>query len=333
MKFTRIGKAITLMSMAILLVSLLVVGSSCGEAREYRIGIAQLLDHPALNANREGFIAALASEGFIEGENVRYDYRDANNEGSLINSIAQTFAQGDYDLILAIGTPMAQACAQATNNTGIPVVFGSVTDPVEAGLIDSWEHPGGNVTGISDWADIRTQLELVKEIVPGCKRLGVIYNPGEVNSVIQVDEVKALAPELGIESVVEAPVANSNEVLTAAQSLVGRVDAIWVPTDNTVVGSFESAVGVCEDNDIPIFAADVATVERGAVASIGIDYYQLGLECGHVAALILNGEDPANIPAKKVEMTDLWINPAAAERMGVEIPSTVLERATNVVAE
>ena len=318
------------LALAVAMVFSLIPLAACNTEEIYHIGIAQLVTHPALDANREGFIDAMAEEGFVEGDNVVYDYRNAELDATLENTIAQKFVQDKVDLILAIATPMAQACVQATEGTDIPVVFGSVTDPVFAGLIDSWEHPGGNVTGISDWADVGQQVELIMEIVPDVERLGVLYCPGEPNSVIQVEDLKAVAPGLGI-TVVEGPVASSNEVLTAANSLVGRVDAIWVPTDNTVVASFGAAVGVCEENDIPIFAADVATVEGGAVAVAGIDYYRLGQECGQVAARILRGESPANIPAKKVDMTDLWVNPGAAQRMGISIPQSVMDRATKVI--
>ena len=318
------------LALGLLIVLSLVPLSACGGEEVYRIGIAQLVTHPALDANREGFIDALAEEGFVEGDNVAYDYRNAENDGTLLNTIAQKFVQDKVDLILAIATSTAQACVQATEGTDIPVVFGSVTDPIFAGLIDSWDNPGGNVTGISDWADVRQQVDLILEIVPDARRIGVLYNPGEPNSVIQVDDLKAVAGELGL-TVVEGPVASTNEVLTAANSLVGRVDAVWVPTDNTVVASFGAAVGVCEENDIPIFAADVATVEGGAVAVAGIDYYRLGQECGQVAARILRGESPANIPAKKVDMTDLWVNPGAAQRMGISIPQSVMDRATKVI--
>ncbi len=318
------------LALGLLIVLSLVPLNACGGEEVYHIGIAQLVTHPALDANRQGFIDALAEEDFVEGENVVYDYRNAENDGTLLNTIAQKFVQDKVDLILAIATSTAQACVQATKGTDIPVVFGSVTDPLFAGLIDSWENPGGNVTGISDWADVRQQVDLILEIVPDARRIGVLYNPGEPNSVIQVDDLKAVAGELGL-TVVEGPVASTNEVLMAANSLVGRVDVIWVPTDNTVVASFGAAIRVCEENDIPIFAADVATVEGGAVAVAGIDYYRLGQECGQVAARILRGESPADIPAKKVDMTDLWVNPGAAQRMGISIPQSVMDRATKVI--
>jgi putative ABC transport system substrate-binding protein len=189
------------------------------------------------------------------------------------------------------------------------------------------------VTGVSDWADVSAQVELIKDIVPDVTALGVVYNAGETNSKVQVEELGKVAPDYGIKRVVKASVASSADVMTAAQSLMGRVDAVWVPTDNTVVSAFEAVVKVCEDSNVPLFAADTATVKRGAIGTPGIDYYRLGREDGKLAARILRGEDPGEIPVKRMEMTKLHLNPAAAERMGVSIPEPVLERATRIVRE
>ncbi|MDD4984791.1 MAG: ABC transporter substrate-binding protein [Dehalococcoidales bacterium] len=311
----------------------LLSGCRSSQPEMYKIGITQIVTHPALDANRQGFIDQMTEEGFVEGVDVTYDSDTAEGDMSIAASIAQKFVSEKVDLILAIATPTAQASVEAAQGTDIPIVFGSVTDPVAAGLVDGWDSPGGNVTGISDWADIATQIQLLLDICPECKKLGTVYNAGEVNSKVQIDELKEIAPGLGIESIVEATVAASADVLAAAQSLVGRVDAIWIPTDNTVVSGFEAVVKACEDNQIPLFAADTATVERGAIGTPGIDYYVLGQECGKIAARILRGEDPADIPVKKVPMTDLYLNPAAAERLGVTIPQSVLDRATEIVTE
>lgn len=337
MKRKRLWALLSSIALIAIIFSALPLMSGCtpggGGAKVYKIGITQIVTHPALDANRQGFIDQLTEDGFIEGQNVTYDSRNAEGDMTVAASIAQKFVSDKVDLILAIATPTAQACVKAAEGTDIPIVFGSVTDPVAAELVDSWDAPGGNVTGISDWADVGTQVQLVVDIVPNVSRLGTIYNAGEVNSVVQVDELKKAAPGLGITSIVEASVASSADVMTAAQSLVGRVDAIWIPTDNTVVSAFEAAVKVCEDNQIPLFAADTATVERGAIGTPGIDYYVLGRECGKIAIRILQGGDPASIPVVKCPMTDLYLNPQAAERMGVTIPQSVMDRATQIVTE
>jgi putative ABC transport system substrate-binding protein len=295
------------------------------------IGITQIVTHPALDANRQGFINQMTFEGFAEGNDFVYDVRNPEGNMSLAATIAQQFVAENVKLILAIATPSAQTCVQAAEGTNIPIVFGSVTDPVAAGLIDSWDNPGGQVTGVSDMANVTTEIQIILDIVPNVKNLGIVYNAGEVNSVMQVDDLKSVAPSLGITSVVVATAATTADVMAAAQSLVGRVDAIWVPTDNTVVAAFEAVVKVCEDNQIPLFAADTATVERGAIGAPGINYYELGKECGQVAARILRGENPADIPVATVKMTELWLNPSAAQTMGVTIPQSVLDRATHIV--
>ena len=311
------------------------VMGGCGPAQpeKIKIGTTQIVTHPALDANLQGFIDQLTAEGFIEGVDIEYDICNAEGDMSLAATIAQKFVSEKVDLILAIATPTAQASVKAIEGTTIPVVFGSVTDPVDAALVDSWDKPGGQVTGISDWADVGTQIQLVLDIVPSVKKLGTVYNAGEPNSLVQIKELKKAAPALGITEIVEATAATTADVMAAAQSLTGRVDAIWIPTDNTAVSAFEAIVKVCEDNTIPLFAADTATVERGAIGTPGLDYYQLGIECGKLAARILNGENPGDIAVKKCPMTDLFLNPAAAERLGVTIPQSVLDKATEIVTE
>jgi len=321
---------------AVLLALSVVNSATAGESEsetKYTIGITQIVTHPALDANRKGFVDQMEQEGFIEGKNVEYDIRNAESDMSLASSIAQKFVSKNVDLILSIATPTSQASVNKIKGEDIPVVFGSVTDPVSAGLVDSWEHPGGNVTGVSDWADVGAQVELITDVVSGVKNLGVVYNSGETNSKVQVEELKEVAPEYGIEKVSEASVASSANIMTSAQSLMGRVDAVWVPTDNTVVSGFEALVKICEDNNVPLFAADTATVKRGAIGTPGIDYYELGQQDAKLAARILGGENAGEIPVQRMEMNKLYLNPSAAERMGVTIPQPVLDRATDIVSE
>jgi len=314
---------ISIIFLAFALIMLLPATGTCEKV--YTIGITQIVTHPALDANRKGFIDQLAKEGFEEGKNVKYIFNNPEGDMSLAASIAQKFVAQKVDLILSIATPTTQACAKAVRGTDIPIVFGSLTDPVAADVV--------NITGVSDWADVGTQIKLVKETCPDVKRLGVVYNAGETNSIVQVKELKKAAPDLGIDKVVEASAATTGDVLVAGRSLIGRVDAIWVPTDNTIVSAFEALVKVCEDNNIPLFAADTATVDRGAIGTPGINYYVLGVECGKLAARILKGEKPANIAVQKCAMTDLYLNPSAAERFGVTIPESVMKKATKIVEE
>jgi len=325
------GTSKILIAVCLVLVLALVVPfmGACQTGMKYKIGITQIVTHAALDRCRDGFIAQMAEEGFVEGENVEYILRNAEGDMSTAASIAEYFVAEKVDLIFSIATPTTQACVAAAEGTDIPIVFAAVTDPVEAGLVESWEKPGGNVTGASDWADVEAQVKLGMDIYPA-KKLGVVYNAGEVNSVVQVDELKKVAASLGIEEIVEATAASTADVLAAATSLVGRVDAIWEPSDNTVAAAIEAVVKVCEENKIPLFASDIDMAKGGAISGLGLDYEVNGTAAGKLAARVLRGEDPANIPVGMTPMTIVYLSPPAAERMGVTIPPEVLATATEI---
>ena len=251
------------------------------EAQErYKIGIVQIVEHPALDSAREGFIEGLKDEGFVEGDNVVFDFKNAQGEMATAVTICEGFVADKVDLILAIATPCAQAAATATDE--IPILITAVTDPVEAGVVKSLEEPGTNVTGTTDMNPVKEQLELIKEINPAVQKVGVIYNSSEVNSVVQVNMAKNVAPGLGI-NIVEAVATNSGEVGTAAESLVGKVDAIYLPTDNTVISALRSVVRVAEDHDILLVPGEVESVANGGVATLGITYKGLGYQTGLMA--------------------------------------------------
>ena len=302
------------------------------EVKVYKIGITQIVTHPALDAVREGFIQSMADGGFVEGENVEYDYRNPEGDMSTTQTIAQKFVNDKVDLILSIATPTSQACVNAAEGTGIPVVFSAVTDPVAAGLVSNWEKPGENVTGVSDMIDVKSDVELILEIAPGVKKLGTLYNAGETNSVVLADELKEICPGFGIE-VLEATVSTSADVQAAAQSLAGRVDAIWVGTDNTVVSGLEALIKICEDNKIPFFPSDDPSIKRGGVACMGFDYYDVGIQTGEMAAKILKGTNPGDIPVELAKKLSCTVNTKAAERFEVTIPQEILDKALTVYTE
>lgn len=301
-------------------------GDDNGEAAEsYSIGITQIVSHPALDNAREGFKEAFDDAG-IE---VDWDEQNAQGEQETASNIAGTFATSGLDLVHAIATPTAQAAAQQI--TDIPIVFSSVTDPEDAGLVDSWDEPGANITGASDMNPVTEQLELLLEIVPEAESVGVVYSSGEANSQVQVDMLNEAAAELGIE-VQEATISASAEVQQGVESL--NADAIYVPTDNAVVSALEAVIQYGQDNDVPIIAAEADSVVRGAVATYGIDYSQLGYQAGEMAIRILvDGEDPAAMAVETQSDLELTINPDAAEAMGLELPQDVLDRADVVVGE
>ena len=293
-------------------------------AKMYKIGITQIVAHPALDATAEGFIAALAEAGFVEGKNIAYDKQNAQGDMANATTIAQKFVGDKVDLIFSIATPTSQAAVKAT--TTIPIVFGAVTDPVAAGLVKNAEAPEANVTGVSDMLPVQPHLDLIKQLVPNVKTIGLLYNAGEANSVSLVEKEKAAAEAMGLK-VVEATVASSSEVLAAAQSLVGRCDAISVLTDNTVVSAFESVVKVCQDNKIPLVAGDIDSVKRGAVAAYAFDYKDHGFQAGQVAAKVLQGTPISQIPVQYAQNLQLAINQAAATAMGVTIPDDLKAKA------
>ena len=292
--------------------------------QNYKIGITQIVSHPALDATAQGFIDALAEAGYVEGENVTYDEQNAQGEMANATTIAQKFVGDQVDLILSIATPTSQAAVQAT--TDIPIVFAAVTDPVAAGLVANETAPEANVTGVSDMLPVQPHLDLIMQLVPDAKTIGLLYNAGETNSVTLVEKEKVAAEAMGLE-VVEATAASSSEVLAAAQSLVGRVDVISVLTDNTVVSALESVVMVCEENGIPLIAGDIDSVERGAVAAYAFDYYDHGVQAGQVAVQILEGTAIASIPVQYAQDLKLAINLVAAESMGVTVPEALKSEA------
>ena len=294
-------------------------------AESYNIAVSQFVTHPSLDAARKGFEQGLEEAGL----DVTLDVQNAQSDQATANTIAGTFASADPDLVLAIATPSAQTVAQAISD--VPVLFTAVTDPVSAKLVDSLEAPGANVTGTSDANPVKEQLQLLQELDADAKRVGVVYSSGEVNSQVQVEWAKEAASELGLE-IVEATVSNSSEVQQAANSL--DVDAFYVPTDNAVVSALESLIGVAQNQQIPVIAAEGDSVERGAVATYGLNYEKLGQQTAEMAVRILTEDaDPATMPVETQNEPELYVNPSAAEAMGVELPQSMLDEADHTVGE
>ncbi|NLE22500.1 MAG: ABC transporter substrate-binding protein [Actinobacteria bacterium] len=332
-RLRKLGAAVALVA----LVAALGAAAGCGDSdtasdtesaaadttKAYKIGITQIVTHPALDAAVSGFKAALAEKGFT---NITYDDQNAQGDMATASSIAQKFAGAGLDLILGVATPTAQAVVKADQTT--PIVFTAVTDPVGAGLIADPEAPSANVTGVSDMLPVEPHLELIKQVVPDAKTVGVIYNAGEANSVFLIEAEKEAASGMGLE-IVEATASNSSEVQAAAESLVGRVDAISVLTDNTAVSALESIIKVGEQNGIPVIAGDTDSVKRGAVAAYAFDYEDLGKQAGYQAAAILMGTPIKDIPVEYAENLQLSINEKAASRMGVTISEDLKKQAQN----
>ena len=301
--------------------------SSALQAKEVFIATTAIVEHPALDAVRDGIKQSLNDNGY-SGDKLKFTYESAQGKPDIASQIARKMVGENPDIIVAIATPSAQAAVTATKT--IPVVFSAVTDPLAAKLIPSLEKPGGNVTGLSDMANIKEHFSLIKEFVPNLKVIGIPYNPGEANAVSMLDTAKVVAEEMGIK-IVEAAAPKSSDVMIAAKQLVGKVDAIYCPIDNTIISAVESVVKVGIDAQVPVFAGDTDTVSRGAVAAVGYDYFDLGKQTGDIVLRILNGEKPGDIDVKMAKGTNLFVNPKMAKRMGIEVPKSVLERATKVI--
>jgi len=328
--------------MAVLILVMTVALAGCGgggekaeeqsqgqqEPKQVQLGIIQIVEHPALDAARQGFLDTLAENGYKDGENLVVDYQSAQGDKNTLQTIATKFVNDQKDLILAIATDSSVAMANET--TEIPILITAVTDPVAARLVNSLDKPGTNVTGTTDMNPVADQLALIKELVPDAENVGIIYNSSEVNSEVQVKIAREAAPDLGL-TLHEATATASNEVMQATQSLVGKVDAIYLPTDNTVISSLSAVLQVAEENKIPVIAGESNSVEEGALATLGIDYYKLGSQTAESALRVLNGENPADIPVETQKGADIVINLQAAERFGVTITDELKAKAAQVI--
>jgi len=295
-------------------------------AEPIKIGIMQIVDHPALNASRDGVKDVLQEVyGYVPDKDIIYDMQSAQNDVATANTIAHKFISDKVDVIVTIATPTSQAAANATKD--IPIVFSAVTDPVSAGLVKDLQKPGGNVTGVSDMTPVDRQIEMLKYLFPNVKNLGTVYNAGEVNSVVTNDLAKKACEKNGM-SLFEATVSTTADVAMATQSLVGKVDAIYVSTDNTVVSALETVIKVCQDKKIPLILADPTTLEKGATLALGFDYYLHGRQAGDMVARILKGEKPADIPVEFAKKLVLKVNSQNLGILGINVDQfkTLLEK-------
>lgn len=298
------------------------------QAEDVTVAVTAIVEHPALDAARDGVKEALEAAGYKEGENLKFLYESAQGNPATAAQIARQFAGEDPTVIVPISTPSAQAVVSATKD--IPIVFTAVSDPLGAQLVTDMDKPGGNVTGLSDLSPVAEHLALIKEILPNAKTIGFLYNSGEANSVSLLAVLKAEADKAGL-TVVESAATKSAEVQGAARALVGRADAIYIPTDNTIISALEGAVAVAEEAKLPLFTADTDSVSRGAIAALGFNYKDVGKQTGEIVVRILKGEKPGDIAVKVAAGTDLVVNKSAATKMGVTLPEAVVGRATRII--
>ena len=283
----------------------------------FRIGISQFITHQSLDATREGFVDELAKQGYIEGKNIEIDLQNAQGEQRNLKTISQQLAESS-DVVLAIATPSAQSLANTTQTT--PVVFSAVTDPVSAKLVESREHPGGNVTGTSDQSSdaISTQINLIKKVLPKAKTIGILYTQSEPNSVVQKDEAKRLLEEKGF-TVVEKTILDSNNVKAAAESLMTEVDMVFVPTDNIISSTMETVKQVSIKHKVPVFGGSTEMIAVGGLYNYGTNYEELGRQTARMLIRVLKGENPENIAVELPEKLELHTNQEMADALGIDI--------------
>ncbi len=287
-----------------------------------KVGVIQLVEHSALDANYKGFVDGLAEAGYIDGENIKIDYQNAQGEQANCVTIAQKFVNGKDDLIFAIATPAAQAVANLTKK--IPIVISSVTDPESAKLVKSNKNPGTNVTGTSDLTPCAAQMELITKLFPNAKTVGMIYCSSEQNSMFQVKLAEEACDKLGLKYV-EATVSNSNEIQQVTQSLCQKVDVIYSPTDNMIAAGMPLVAKIAIENKKPVICGEEGMVKAGGLATYGINYYELGKQSAKMAVEILNGKKPATMPIQYLDVCDFVVNEETAKAIGVTINSDLLK--------
>lgn len=293
--------------------------SESAAGKTYKIGISQIVEHPSLDATREGFLAALKDAGIEEGKNLTVDFNTAQGDPSNNTAIAQKLANDKDDLVLGIATPSAQALVQNVKNA--PILFAAVTDPLAAQIVKDLNAPGGNVTGASDTnPEATTKLvEFIAANFPNVKTVGLVINEGETNAVVMAKKAEEELSKKGIK-LIKAPVTNTSEVKQAAESLVGKADAFFITLDNMVVSGVDSIIQVAQKNKIPFFSSDRDTVEKGAFATVGFKYYDHGYQVGQMAAdILLHGKKPGDMPVLMQQKLDLILNLKAAKDYGIEV--------------
>jgi putative tryptophan/tyrosine transport system substrate-binding protein len=301
---------------------------AAGPPTGIKIGLTQFASHPAADAGRLGFIAALKDAGYIEGANIVYDFQNPEGDSQKGNTIARHFVDEKVDLIFCFGTSVSQAAVQAARGTNIPVLFCSVTDPISAGLIKDYLHSNENVTGTTDLIDVNRSLEMIRAIVPGLHQLGTLYNAAEPNSLTLNEHLRAAVATAGI-SLEERRVSAAVEVPMAVHSLMGNVDAVWIGTDNTVVSCLSALLRVTRENRLPFFPSDDASVQAGGIACLGFDEYKIGYQTGRMAVKILAGFPASQIPVESGGDFVYSVNLKAAQVYGVTVPASILEKALN----
>ena len=328
MEVTKMKKIVAVM-MALVMILAVAGCSESGSDDTVKIGVIQFMQHASLDEAYQGFVDGLAEAGYVEGENLEIDFQNASGEVSNCQQICDIFANTGIDLALAIATPAAQSAVNVFQETDIPVFFTAVTDAVGAGLVESNEAPGKNVTGTLDMPVISDQIAVIKDVLPEAQKIAILYTSSEANSEIQANEAKAAAEALGMEVLIQTS-SSSNDIPQVIASVVGSVDAIYIPSDNAFASAMATVNQAAVENQIPVFCAVEAMIAEGGIATTAIDYYELGKQTAAMAVRVLNGESASEIAVETQKECALVVNKTFAESVGVEIPAEIVEKAAVV---
>ena len=294
------------------------------ENKEVKVGVLQLLSHPALDQIYKGLEDGLKKEGYEVGKNLKIDLQNAQGDQSNLASMGQKLVTDNNDILVGITTPATLSLSNATKDK--PIIMGGITYPVEAGLIKTEDKPGNNITGVSDRTPIKQQLEIMKKVLPKMKKVGILYTASEDNSVKQAQEAEKLAKELGLEVKVST-VANTNDIQQVTESLASQTDAIFVPIDNTIASAMATVVKVTDAKKIPVFPSADTMVADGGLLGLGVDQYQIGVETAKVVAKVLKGADTKHMPIVLANEGVIYLNEAKAKQLGIEIPKEIKDKA------
>ncbi len=325
-------KKIIVFAMTMMMAATLVTACSSKDSM-VTVGIGQFADHGSLDNCREGFIAGLAEEGFVEGENIKFTYENAQADTGIAAQISTNFVSNKVDLIASIATPMAQSAYGAAMNSEIPVIFTAVTDPIIAELANADRTPVGNVTGTSDKLPVEQQLEMIRKVLPNAKKIGIMYSTSEINSASAIAEYKEKAADYGFE-IIESGISMAADIPMAADILLEKVDCLNNLTDNTVVSSLPVILQKANAKNIPVFGSEIEQVKIGCLATVGLEYYELGVQTGKMAAKILKGEAKASeMNFEVIEEGSFYVNTKVAENLGIIISAELLSSAAEQITE
>jgi putative tryptophan/tyrosine transport system substrate-binding protein len=316
----------------IALLSGLFMNNAIAEENMKKVYINQIVQHPALDITVKGIIDGLEQGGYIRDKNLEIRVESAQGNAALAAQIATKFVNQGVDIVVGVGTVTAQSFLKYTQDGKAKLVFSSVTDPVQAGIVQGLTKPGKNVSGVSNFVELEPQLELFKKIQPNLKTLGVLYNPGEVNSLSINKRLEKICQKMGIKLILQA--ANKTaDMPQAASKLANSVDAIFISNDNTALAALQSIVAVSNKAKIPVYVSDTDSVKLGALAALGPNQYQVGLQTGAIVARSLNGEKNENIPVEFADKTELYLNKDAAAKVGINFPDEVLKQASKIIEQ